>query len=423
MQKRTLRFSINNTFINGLADAVVKALSTGPLVTAYALALGAGNIALGFLQAVFPISNLVHLPVAYFIEKGANLKKIAVWSSFLARPFWLLAALAVFWRGETIGLWLFVISYFMAFLIGSATGGAFWPWIKELVHPRLMNPFFAKRIKYILLTRIIITSTASGLIWCVQKYAPSFEVYVYSLFFVIAFLMGLYATWTLVQIEDKKIQPVIGKSFLEKIKISFSNSSFKTLLISLGLINFSMNFIAPFGIVFMLTDLKFAVSLTLGFTVCQQLIDTLTIDAWSRRTKKKGISRVLIESSCVYIGAVLFFILLSTHWIENFSVIFFVLLISYLLIGVANAGLNLGINDAAVSYVPKKMSAVYISINNTCRFFCAAAGPIVAGILIDVFKMAEKKVDINAWMVFFCCAIFFFVLSNFFIVRLNKISK
>lgn len=417
--KTTLRSSYDSTFFYGLATSVVNALSTGPLVTAYALALGAGTITLGCLQAVWPIANLVHLPVSYFIEKGKSLKKIAVLSSLISRPFWLIAALAAFWKGSDISLTLFIISYFMAFVIGSIAGGAFLPWIKELVHPRLMNGFFARRIKYILLTRILFISTATGIIWIVQKYYPDYEIYTYSFFFSFAFFMGLYATWMLYQISDKPIVPVKGKSFFQKIVSTFKNKSFVTLLVSLSSINFSMNFITPFTVVFMLTYLKLSVGMTMLFTVLWQLTDSFTITRWSKRTKATNVNKTLIEASYFYICAGVLFLL--AIFSTNYPIVIFSLLtLAHFMIGIGSAGLNLGINDAAVSYVPKKMSSVYISINNTFRFLFAALAPITAGIFLSTLKNIST---IYCWGIFFIVSTILFVGTIFLISKMTHIKE
>ena len=96
--KTKLRKSIDATFYNGLFDIVIKSLTTGPLLTAYALSLGMGNFLLGFLQSVIPFSNTLHLPVSYFLEKGREPKKIACISSLLSRPLLALLAISLFFR-------------------------------------------------------------------------------------------------------------------------------------------------------------------------------------------------------------------------------------------------------------------------------------------------------------------------------------
>lgn len=420
MKKKTsLRHSYDHTFFYGLTTAVVNALSTGPILTAFALALGAGNLTLGLLQAVQPISNLIHLPVSYFIEKGRNFKKTAVVSSFIARPFWLIAALTVFFNKNDFALTVFTISYLAAFLIASIAGGVFWPWIKMLVHPRLLNSFFAHRIKYILLTRIVFVGVATGIIWLVQRLAPAFEIYTYAAFFACAFLFGLIATKSLSLIEDKPIVSSFGTPFMKKMAITLKNKSFKTLVVSLSMLNFSLNFLMPFTVVFMLTYLNLSVGATMLFTLLWQLTDSFTITIWSKRTKQKGVNKTLAEAAFCYIIAIVFFILIIGITPTTVPLLF-LLTLTHILIGIANAGLNLGINDAAVAYVPKKMASVYIAINNLGRFSGAAAGPLIAGGFLSILADCSET---GRWLFFFITGILLFFGSIVLTSKMTQIKE
>ena len=77
-------------------------MTSGPLLTVYAVGVGISNIHIGFLQSVLPFSNLVHLLVARELEKGKSARKIAWMSSLIARPFLLLVALAVYYKGTAL---------------------------------------------------------------------------------------------------------------------------------------------------------------------------------------------------------------------------------------------------------------------------------------------------------------------------------
>ena len=73
-----LHHSLNYVYWGGIATSAKDTLAVGPTLTAYALLFGAGNFAIGLLGAVPFIGNLIHLLVAYLIERGVTVKKIAV---------------------------------------------------------------------------------------------------------------------------------------------------------------------------------------------------------------------------------------------------------------------------------------------------------------------------------------------------------
>lgn len=408
-KKTFLRISYDNTFLNGLLTSAVRVLTTGPVLTAFALTLGAGNIALGFLQSIFHLSNLVHLPVSYFLEKGISSKKITVYSAFLAQPFLLLASLCPFIANKPLALSLFIINYFLFYLLTTVSGGAFWPWIKELVHPKLMNSFFAHRLRYIMLVRLITTGFVSLCLLFFKKYLPNDLEYVYIGCFFGAFILDIYGVFCFTKITEKR--PVQEKAtFLKKIKSSLTNKNFIHLLINLCLVNFALNFAISFFIVFILKDLALSAATPLLLSTLQQFTDMSVIKKWSHLSKKTGLFKMLSLSLFLYIiPTSLFFILSICH--IAFCFVVAILIIAFILIGIVNAGLNLGITDAAISYVPKKNASVYISITNTARFCSAALAPLFAGLFLELLQSFCPQ---YGWSIFFLVTgLLFFIIASF----------
>ena len=408
-----LRKSINYTFNNGLADSAIKAFTSGNLVTAFALALGANSIIIGLLQSVQPLANFVHIVVAYFIEKGANLKKISFWCSLISRPFWLITGCVAFFADSTIALYIFCISYFLAYFIATATGGAFWPWIKELVPHKIMNNFLAFRIKYILIVRIICGLFVSGLLYLVQKYYPQYSIYSYTFLFLIAFLLGLYATYTLTKIDNKPVKIEKNKNFALKMWDCLKNRSFQSLLIGLGSIQFSINFITPFLMVFMMKKLEISVSMALLITTFSQFIDAYSLKWWNKKSKNNTSTAPLKLALIFYIIVATCFIALN--YVNNDYAIYIILGIAYTFLGLASAGLNLATSDIAIIYIPHKMSSIYISINNSFRFLCAASGPICAGLLLTFLE--------NNWTSYFIISIIVIIISVCMIKMIKPVKE
>ena len=405
--RNTLRESIDYSFLNGISDAVVKALTSGPLLTAYAVGIGVSNLSVGFLQSILPFSNLIHLVVAGELEKGKSPRKIAWISSLLARPFLLLVALAVFFQGTDFGFTLFVVPYFLSYFIAAITGGAFWPWCKELVPHQLMTSFFARRIQFIVLTKMVTVLLATFIIYLVHKYIASYELYCYSIFFILAFFAGLYCTYALYKVEDVKLKRAPETPFLEKVKIAIKNKSFLYLLLGLGMANFVLAFYTSFNIVFLLKSIKLSVPLVMCFTIFSNVVDIWTTPRWSKYSKKNSTPKMLGFASIIFIASVIIFLGLSIHPISDTLKLFIILFFAAILVGIGNSGYNLGVNDAAVSYVPKKMSSVYISLVNICRFGATGSGACFGGIILSIVGKYDCK-----WTIFFIVGILLFLLTR-----------
>ena len=393
MKNSILRKSVNATFWNGITDSVVKGLTTGPLLTAYVFSFGMGNVILGFLQAIVSVSNLLQLPVSHFLDKGMAPKKIALISSLSSRPFLLLMGCSFLFVNKTIGGILFAVSFALFYILSGLTGGAFWPWCKKLVPSTLMTSFFAHRIRYILLAKTLTVTTAMVIIALLkEKYAADL-LYGYAVFLVLAFMTGLYYTYTLFQMSDVVLDYREDIPFLQKIVLALKNREFNIFFLKLGLHNFALAFFSAFSIAFLIKGLGMSVASSMFFSIGCAMVDILVIGWWNKYAKKHGTSFLLMRSSLFFMAAVAIFMCLA----QQGKCVLWLLILGAVLVGSGNSGMNLAISDAVITKVPPKSSSLYISIMNIGRFGFYGAGAMIAGIVLDVLE----TYTLAPWLCFF----------------------
>ena len=415
--------SLDYVFRGGIATSAMDSLAVGSTLTAYALLLGAGNIAIGFLGAIPFIGNMIHLLSSYLIEKGASAKKIALWASFFARPFYLIAAILCFFQGSSWTIPVLIISLLCSYLIGSLCGGAWMPWMKVLVPTRLMGRFFSHRFKWMMIAKIICFIFAFCLVKIAQPY-PNGELYSYAFLIFLAFLISLYAAYTFIHVEDKKIETKSEMSFAKKISHTFKNKPFSKLLTALSVLNFSINFITPFLTVFMLKNLNVEMSTIIALTLLQWVIYTFVIKKWGKMSDKKGPDKILIASIPIFILCTFIFMGLNMYPLKEIELLAVLILVNILL-GISTAALTLGINNTSLLYMPKNMSSVYLSVNSVFKSFAAALGSIVAGLSLNWFNTFADILNITnktvfQWNLFYLTTIILCLLSIYLLKQVKK---
>lgn len=423
MNKSILRTSLNYVFLGGIATSAMDTLAVGPTLIAYALLFGAGNISVGLLGAIPFIGNLIHLFVSWLIEKGHSVKKISLYSSFLSRPFYLIAAALAFWHQEPWALPCLILSLLCAYLIGSMTGGAWLPWMKVLVPESLMGRFFSHRFKYMMIIKIICFLFAFALI----KYTKEFtngELFSYSFLLFLAFIIGVYGAYTFIFIQNRPIEHQREKSFLWKVLHTFKNKPFSRLLSALSILNFSINFLTPFLTVFMLKKLNINMSFIIILTLIQWVSYTFTVKKWGKLADKKGPEIILIKSIPLFMLCILPFILLN---IISFNSIQQMIILTGInvIIGIATAALTLGINNVSLLYIPKETASVYLAVNSVFKSAAGALGSIVAGFSFALFNLFGelahiKDTTVYSWNLFFMTTILLCTLS---IILLKQVKK
>lgn len=411
------RNSINYSYLNGITDAVVKALTTGPLLSVYAVGIGMNNLNIGILQSILPFSNLIHLYVARLLEKGASPRKIAWISSLLARPFLLLIALSIFFKGSIIGILLFAAPYTLAQVCSSFTGGAFWPWCKEFVPNKIMTSYFAHRTQFIIATKMITFLIATGIIYLAHTYKPSSELYCYSIFYVFAFIAGLLCTYALYKIKNVKLNCIPEKSFTTKVKEAFKNKDFCFLFAGIGLANFVLSFYTSFNIVFLLKNLKITVPFVMCFTLFSNIIEISIAQIWKKYSNKKNSSILVATSAIVFTFSVICFLILSIHPIQNPLYLTIFLIFTAILCGIGSSGFFIGINSICVAYVPQTMSSVYLSLMNIGRFGLTGLGASCAGLLLEIFSNNHYQ-----WTIFFSICVLLYIITSFISSKMHPVK-
>lgn len=419
----SVKRSLQYVFLGGVTTSAVDSLAVGPTLTAYALLFGAGDFSIGLLGAVPFIGNLMHLFASWLIEKGYSVKKISILSSFLSRPFYLIAALLAFVHNEPWALPCLIVSLALAYIIGCVCGGVWLPWMKALVPHKIMGRFFSHRFKWMMIAKIICFIFAFYLLRYVKEMENG-ELFAYAGLLFLAFLISLYAAYTFVHVDDRKIKTKSEISFASKVLHTFKNKPFTKLLMALTSLNFSINFLTPFLTVFMLKKLGVEMADIIGLTLLQWLVYVLIVKKWGKIADKQGPEKILIYSIPLFVLTVAAFMGLNMVTLSYLPLISALVSINILL-GFATAALALGINNVSLLYIPEDMSAVYLSVNSVFKSLAGAVGSICAGLSFTVFnftaeKLAISDVTLYSWNLFFLTTIALCVLSLF---QLRQVKK
>lgn len=402
----SLQRSLSAVFWGGVATSATDTLALGPTLIAYAALFGAGNITFGLLGAVPYIGNLIHLPTAALIERGYSVKKLSVFASLLSRPFYFFVALLAFVPQMPGALALLILLLTGSYLIGCVAGGAWQPWMKQLVPPRLTGRFFAERFKYMMVAKIICFLITSFTLNVIIKKYPAYEIYAYATLFFAAALIGLFGSLTLLGVKNKKIPTKPAVPFWTKVRETFKNQPFCRLLWTLSFMTLTSTFIVPFITVYMLRALKTDVSFVLILTLISQLSYVYSIRRWGRSSDSRHPIRLLKGGT--------FFLILTLVGFTGLSLgtagalgewgLSGALVILNLMLGIANAGIALGLNNASLLYVPEEMSAVYLSVNSVFKSCAGVVGAFTAGLVLNLCSVFEKAVGSsngNGWPSFF----------------------
>ncbi|MFK4872167.1 hypothetical protein [Novosphingobium sp. ZW T3_23] len=146
--------------VEGAFSNTTAALTTGVILPALALHLGASNLMIGLLAAVPFFAQFGQLPGIWLVERVRARKRIAVISSVIGRlALAVIAVLPFFGNGA---LPLLVLSTAVLCLFGAVGGCAWNAWLRDLVPEERMGDLFGRRTVYATITLLAAGLIAAG---------------------------------------------------------------------------------------------------------------------------------------------------------------------------------------------------------------------------------------------------------------------
>ena len=157
--------------VEALFSNTTAALTTGVVLTAFALHLGANNTTIGLPAAIPFLTQLAQVPAIALVERIRERKRIAVLSSIFGRTMLGLMAIAPF--AGSYGLTIMVTATFVLCAMGAVGSCAWNSWIRDLAPDDRMGRIFARRTFYATLTTLIAGIAAATALEVTNERSPA----------------------------------------------------------------------------------------------------------------------------------------------------------------------------------------------------------------------------------------------------------
>ncbi|NGM61705.1 MFS transporter [Sphingobacterium sp. SGG-5] len=391
LHKEQVDKGLKMVIIDGLASEVVVCLTSGVFLVAVALLLGASNFQIGLLAAFPTLTNLAQLLSIIWMRYYPNRRLITVSSVFLARLPLIIVAIMLYLPDKS-SIYLLMLCMFVHYFF-SSVGGAGWnSWIKDLVPEDQLGSYFSKRSRYMQIVNIILSLFVAVLADYVQANMPDNMFALYAFYFATAGLIGLIGTFFLSRAPEPYSSMSEG-NLLQLLVLPLKNVNFRRLLIFNAAWTFSINLAIPFFIVFMLKSLGLSMTVVIFLTVVSQLFSVLTLYQWGRLSDRYSNKSIIMLSAPIYIVCILLWIFVGIYSrnILNLGLLFII----HVFTGISTAGINLALTNIGLKLAPKQDAVVFISMKNIVSSLFAALGPIIGGILVDIFDERELRITIE----------------------------
>lgn len=370
-------------------SSATTALTSGVILTAFALHLGASYFVVGLLASAPFLGQLLQGPAILLVERVRQRKLITVVSGLIVRAMLLLMAAAIFLpRGPGLAL----VAVAQCVLCGaSAFGTCAWnAWLRDLVPDRALGDVGARRTVYATLISI-----AAGLFAALTIDRPGATDAERDLAFMGLYLAGLagglVSAWLVGRIPEPRMPPPAERvRLMPLLRQPLVDANFRRLIVFLAAWQFAANLATPFFTVYFLRQLELDMTVVMGLSIASQVANLLAVRNWGYLSDRFANKSVLAVSAPVYILCIVGMV--GASQIEARAPLLAYLVGLHLLMGFAVAGVTLATANITLRLSPKGSATAYVATGALASSLAAGVAPLLGGAFADFF--ARRRFEI-----------------------------
>lgn len=383
-----LEAGLRRLVVEALFSNTTAALTTGVVLTAFALHLGANNSTIGLLAAIPFLAQLAQVPAIALVERLRERKRIAVLSSIFGRIMLGVMAIAPF--AGALGLPLLVIATLVLCAMGAIGGCAWNSWIRDLAPEDRMGRIFARRTFYATLTTLLAGIAAAAALEVTTEGSRARDLS-FAALYVVGCAAGLLSAWIVARLPEPRLPQPAAKPLrlLDQLKRPFRDGNFSRLILFLGTWQFAINFATPFFTVYLVRQLGYDMSVVMGLSIASQLANAFALRSWGALADRFANKSVLLVAAPIYIFCIAAMAGTSQFAHDGLRLAWLAAL--HILMGGAVAGVTLATANIALKLSPRGEAASYLAAGAVVTAIAAGSAPILGGALADFFAARQLE--------------------------------
>ncbi len=383
-----LERGLRNLIWDGICSQTMGVLTGGAFLVAFALQMGASNFVVGFFASIMPLCQLLQIPSILLVEKFRNRKALVVIPVVISRAAWLVVPFLPFAFPENWRVPLLVGLLFWYFAVSVPAGCAFNSWIRDLIPEDRFGTFFGKRWATITFAGAVLTLAASFGVEPLKEWTGS-EILPYSVLLGLGGVVGIIGALFLYLMPEPVPEPSAVQSPWQMLAEPFRSKDFRRLLAFTGPWNFALNMAAAFFGVYLLKRLQMPISTVIFLAVASQFVNVFFFRIWGNIADRWNNRGALLIAGQLFFFSVLLWPF--TTMPEKHDYTLTILIVIHVLVGISTAGVNLCVGNLALKSAPKGKATAYLAANTVVAGIAATLGPLLGGILGDLFELRELK--------------------------------
>ncbi len=379
-----VKFGMNMLIFDGICSQVMGSLTTGAFLAAFAVLLGASNFVIGLLAAVSPLSQMLQIPAIYLVNHFGTRRGLVVLSSLVSRLFWFVIAAIPFFLPGFLQIPALLLLLFAFFALGAISGCSWNSWVRDFIPDKIRGSYFGNRQSIAVAVGAALSIVAALYVDAQKAHGETGVLKAYASLFITGGSFGLLGCLFLWLTPEPAMEKSDNLRFLEIIRGPLHDREYRKLVVFLATLSFAMNLGAPFFTVYMIQRLEMGISWIIGLAVLSQVFNIIFFRVWGKAADNFGNKPILYISSTLFM--LCFLIWPFTGMPQKHALTIPLLIVIHIFSGISTAGITLCTGTISAKMAPRGKATAFLATNAFISGIAATLGPILGGILADVFN-------------------------------------
>lgn len=379
--------ALGQVVTEGAFASAATALTSGVILTALAMHLGASNLVIGVLASAPFLGQLLQAPAILLVERLRQRKLISVVGGLAGRAMMALMALSPFLPPD-MGIAALVLAQLILCGMGAIGSCAWNAWMRDLAPEDRLGWVFARRTAYAAAISLV-AGIAAAIVLDRTTEGSAWRSIIFGTLYGLGFLAGLVSAWLTSRIPEPAMppRPEVQLGLVGLLREPLADRNFRRLTVFLASWQFAINLATPFFTVFIIRQLGFDMTFVMVLSVVSQLANLVALRNWGALADRFANKSVLLVAAPTYIVCIVAMIGASQMAHGPWLVAYLVVL--HLFMGSAVAGATLATTSIALKLSPKGQATAYVATAGLATAIAAGVAPILGGAFADFFAARQ----------------------------------
>ncbi|MBI5480701.1 MAG: MFS transporter [Deltaproteobacteria bacterium] len=361
---------------------LMNVLTSGTLLCAFAVALGASNTVVGLIAGIAPLCQVLQLSATAVVETLRARKAMALVSAVVGRTMWLAVAGAALLPVGPGRLAVLLVALGLRAAINSHYICAQNSWMRDLLPDGSMGDFYARRMRASYLAGMV-AGLAGGLMVDLFAKATGHAMHGYAFLFVVAFVFGEAAVLMALKVPEPELPPPTGEPLHGRLLAPLRDVNYRRFLAYIASWNLTSGMAAPLFTIYLLRRLGYPLSWVVVLEAAGKVAHLLTLGLWGRLADRHSSRSVVAVAQPFYWVSLLLWPLAG--FLGGATPVTLVVVAAIFIVNrVAAAGTDIGNATLAMQLAPRGGATSYLAVRSLVMNPASFVAPVLAGALTDL---------------------------------------